>query len=166
MDFLEQQRIPTKVCRKKARNAEMNTILYQGRLKTPISLNIQYNLPKFPRIAYSFTTGSQLHLDSYSTFKYLIPHPDHGTTRADAGSTTAPQTPPQLTPGTPGASSSPPWSSCSGSTLSTGGLLFLLFLQVSRPFYSFYRWVALSTLSTQDLLRVNCPHCAQIASSR
>ena len=67
MDFLDQQRIPTKNCKKKkARNAERNTILYLGRLKTTISLNIQYNLPKFSRIAHSFTTGSQLHLDSYS----------------------------------------------------------------------------------------------------
>ena len=148
MNFLEQQRIPTKVCKKKARDAERNVILYVGRLKTPLSLNIQYNLPKFPRIAYSFTTGSQLHLDSHSIFNYFIPpHPrswDHKSRRWFYHS--APNT-------------------SSAHTGHTGGLVVAAMI-VLLWLYSFYRWVALSTLSTQDLLRENCPHCAQIASSR
>ena len=161
MNFLEQQRIPTKVCKKKARDAERNVILYVGRLKTPLSLNIQYNLPKFPRIEYSFTTGSQLHLDFHSIFKYFLPTPPQ---------IVGPQEPPLVLP-------QRPKHQLSSHRAHRGPCrrrhdrpaLALLFLQVGRPFYSFYRWVALSTLSTlstQDLLRENCPHCAQIASSR
>ena len=129
-----------------------------SRLKTPLSLNIQYNLPKFPRIEYSFTTGSQLHLDFHSIFKYFLPTPPQ---------IVGPQEPPLVLP-------QRPKHQLSSHRAHRGPrrrrhdrpALALLFLQVGRPFYSFYRWVALSTLSTQDLLRENCPHCAQIASSR
>ena len=78
---------------------------------------------------YNFTTGSQLNLDPYSIFKYCIPpHPrswDHKNRRWFYHS--APNT-------------------TSAHTGHTGGLVVAAMI-VLLWLYSFYRWVALSTLS-------------------
>ena len=143
--FLEQQRIPTKVCKKKARDAERNVILYVGRLKTPLSLNIQYNLPKFPRIEYSFTTGSQLHLDFHSIFKYFLPTPPQ---------IVGPQEPPLVLPQRPKhqlSSHRAHRGPCRRRHDSPA--LALLFLQVGCSFYSFYTRLIESKLSA---LCTNC----------
>ena len=132
---------------KKAINAERNVILYLGRLKTPIFRKIQYDLAKFPRIVYSFFTGSQLNLDSYSIFIYFTPTPPQ---------ILGPQEPPLVLPQRPKHQLSSHWAHRGPCRRRHDRpALALLFLQVGRSFYSFY------TRLIESKLPALCTNCVQ-----